>query len=80
MENYNEKNYPAAEKYLSALGKMNNLGVKPDFWFYLGDAESRLKNFAEAENAYGQYLQTATDPAGKRRCCWRSEPPRLEFT
>jgi TolA-binding protein len=67
VENYNEKNYPAAEKYLSALGKMNNPGVKPDFWFYLGDAESRLKNFAEAENAYGQYLQTATDPAGKAK-------------
>lgn len=67
VENYNEKNYPATEKYLSALGKMNNPGVKPDFWFYLGDAESRLKNFAEAENAYGQYLQAATDPAGKAK-------------
>ena len=67
VENYNEKNYPAAEKYLSALGKMNNPAVKPDFWFYLGDTESRLKNFAEAENAYGQYLQTATDPAGKAK-------------
>jgi TolA-binding protein len=67
VENYNEKNYPAAEKYLSALGKMNNPGVKPDFWFYLGDTESRLKNFAEAENAFGQYLQTATDPAGKAK-------------
>lgn len=68
VQNYNEKNYPAAEKYLSALGKMDDpTNVKPDFWFYLGDTESRLKNFAEAENAYGRYLQSATDPAGKAK-------------
>jgi TolA-binding protein len=68
VENYNEKNYPAAEKYLSALGKLDNpSNVKPDLWFYLGDTESRLKNFAEAENAYARYLQTATDPAGKAK-------------
>lgn len=67
-ENYKEKNYPVAEKYLSALAKTDNPGnVKPDFWFYLGETESRLKNFAEAENAYGRYLQTATDPAGKAK-------------
>ena len=68
IENYKEKNYAAAEKYLSALGKIENpTNVKSDFWFYLGDAESRLKNFPEAENAYGKYLQTATDPAGKAK-------------
>jgi TolA-binding protein len=68
IEYYNEKNYPAAEKYLSALGKMENLAnTKPDFWFYLGDTESRLKNFTEAENAYSRYLQSATDPAGKAK-------------
>jgi TolA-binding protein len=68
VQNYNEKNYPAAEKYLSALGKLDNpVDMKPDFWFYLGDTESRLKNFAEAENAYGRYLQSATDPAGKAK-------------
>ncbi len=68
VENYNDKNYPLAKKYLSALGKMNNASnVKPDIWFYLGDTESRLKNFTEAENAYGRYLQTATDPAGKAK-------------
>jgi len=68
IEYYNEKNYAAAEKYLSALGKVNNsTNVKPDFWFYLGDAESRLQNFAAAENAYGRYMQTATDPAGKAK-------------
>ena len=68
LESYNEKNYAAAEKYLSALGKTDNpAAIKSDFWFYLGDAESRLKNFPEAENAYGRYLQTATDPAGKAK-------------
>ena len=67
-ENYKEKNYPLAEKYLSVLGKGDNPGkVKPDFWFYLGDTESRLKNFAEAETAYARYLQSATDPAGKAK-------------
>jgi TolA-binding protein len=68
IEYYNEKNYAAAEKYLSALGKIQNLSnTKPDFWFYLGDVESRLNNFSEAENAYARYLQTATDPAGKAK-------------
>jgi TolA-binding protein len=68
IEYYNEKNYPAAEKYFSALGKIENRGnVKPDFWFYLGDAATRLKHFEEAENAFGNYLQTATDPAGKAK-------------
>jgi TolA-binding protein len=68
IEYYNEKKYAAAEKYLSALGKTENpANTKPDFWFYLGDTESRLQNFAEAENAYGHYLQIATDPAGKAK-------------
>jgi TolA-binding protein len=68
IEYYNEKNYAAAGKYLSALGKIENqANAKPDFWFYLGDTESRLKNFPEAENAYGRYLQIATDPAGKAK-------------
>ena len=68
IEYYNEKNYPAAEKYLDALGKIENRGnAKPDFWFYLGDAASRLKNFDEADNAFSNYLQTATDPAGKAK-------------
>src|SRR5881409_931484 len=39
IEYYNEKNFQAAEKYLSALRKIENPGnVKPDFLFYLGDA------------------------------------------
>jgi len=79
IEYYNEKNFAAAEKYLSALG--NSAGgtgssrgeadklpnVKPDFWFYLGDAASKLHNFDEAEAAFSKYLQTATDPAGKAK-------------
>ncbi|MEY2481477.1 MAG: hypothetical protein QOK24_5 [Verrucomicrobiota bacterium] len=68
LEYYNEKNYAAAEKYLTVLGKSDTLGnVKPDFWFYLADAETKLKNFAGAESAYERYLQVATDPAAKAK-------------
>jgi TolA-binding protein len=65
---YNEKNFQAAEKYLSALRKIDNPGgVKPDFLFYLGDAATKLKNLPEAEDAFGKYLLTAKDPAGKAK-------------
>jgi TolA-binding protein len=65
---YNEKNFQAAEKYLSALRKIDNPGsVRPDFLFYLGDAATKLKNLPEAEDAFGKYLQTAKDPAGKAK-------------
>ena len=65
---YNEKNYAAAEKYLSLLGKSDSLGnVKPDFWFYLADTETKLKNVPQAEAAYEKYLQVATDPAAKAK-------------
>lgn len=68
IEYYNEKNYTAAEKYFSVLGQSESLGnVKPDFWFYLADAETKLKNFAQAETAYERYLQVATDPAAKAK-------------
>ncbi|PYL43243.1 MAG: hypothetical protein DMF42_04580 [Verrucomicrobia bacterium] len=68
IEYYNEKNFQASEKYLSALRKIDNPGsVKPDFLFYLGDAATKLKNLAEAEDAFSKYLQTATDPAGKAK-------------
>ena len=68
IEYYNEKNYPLAEKYLSALSRLENQsGVKPDFWFYLGEVAGKLKNFDEAENAYSRYLQTSTDAAGKAK-------------
>src|ERR1700758_5206435 len=65
---YNEKNFQAAEKYLSALRKIDNpASVKPDFLFYLGDTATKLKNLPEAEDAFGKYLQTAKDPAGKAK-------------
>src|SRR5947199_1314826 len=68
IEYFNEKNYQTAEKYLSALGRIDNRGsVKPDLWFYLGDAATKLKNLTEAEDAFGKYLQTAKDPAGKAK-------------
>ena len=68
LEYYNEKNYEAAARFLDLLGKVENLGsVKPDFWFYLADAQSKLKNFPQAEAAYEKYLQVATDPAAKAK-------------
>jgi TolA-binding protein len=68
LEYYNEKNYPEAQKYLTLLGQSESLGsVKPDFWFYLADTETKLKNFTQAEAAYEKYLQVATDPAAKAK-------------
>jgi TolA-binding protein len=68
IEYYNEKNYDAAERYLSALGKIDNRGsLKPDFLFYLGDAAAKRKNLPEAEDAFAKYLQIAKDPAGKAK-------------
>ncbi len=68
IEYYNEKNFQAAEKYLSVLRKIDNTGnIKPDYLFYLGDAATRLKNLPEAEEAFAKYLQTAKDPAGKAK-------------
>src|SRR5437667_1858941 len=68
IEYYNEKNFQAAEKYLSALRTTDNAGkVKPDYLFYLGDAATKLKNLPEAEEAFAKYLQTAKDPAGKAK-------------
>jgi tetratricopeptide (TPR) repeat protein len=65
---YNEKNLQAAEKYLSALRKIDTAAkVKPDYLFYLGDAATKLKNLPEAEEAFAEYLQTAKDPAGKAK-------------
>jgi len=43
IEYFNEKNYTAAQKYFSALGQSDSLGnVKPDFWFYLAEMETKL--------------------------------------
>ena len=68
IEYYNDKNYLLAEKYLGVLGHIENpTGVKPDFWFYLGDVASKLKYYDEAENAYSRYLQSSTDAAGKAK-------------
>lgn len=67
IEYYNEKNYSAAEKYLGVLGKIDNPPVKPDFWFYLGDAAAKQQKFDESEYALGKYLLVATDPAGKAK-------------
>ena len=68
IEYYNDKNYALAEKYFGALGQIENpTGVKPDFWFYFGDAASKLKHYDQAENAYSRYLQNSTDAAGKAK-------------
>ena len=68
IEYYNDKNYLLAEKYLGVLGRMENpAGVKPDFWFYLGDVAGKLKHYDQAENAYSRYLQNSTDAAGKAK-------------
>jgi TolA-binding protein len=68
LQFYTDKDYAAAAKYLTLLSKSDTLGnVKPDFWFYLADAETKLKNFAGAEAAYEKYLQVATDPAAKAK-------------
>jgi TolA-binding protein len=68
IEYYNDKNYLMAEKYLGVLARTENpAGVKPDFWFYLGDSAGKLKHYEEAENAYSRYLQTSTDAAGKAK-------------
>ncbi len=68
IEYYNNKNYLLAEKYLGILGRIENpAGVKPDFWFYLGDVAGKLKHYDQAENAYARYLQNSTDAAGKAK-------------
>ncbi len=65
IEFYNEKNYAAAEKYLSLLGSSESAGVSPDFSFYLADAQTKQGHFAEAEASYEKYLQNTTDPAAR---------------
>jgi TolA-binding protein len=68
IEYYNDKNYVMAEKYLGVLAQTENpAGIKPDFWFYLGDVAGKLKHYDEAENAYSRYLQHSTDAAGKAK-------------
>ncbi len=80
IEFYNEKNYEAAEKYLTALGKIDNLAnVKPDFWFYFGDAASKQKDFGEAEEAFEKYLHDSDRSGGKSKSvagAWRGKDRR----
>ena len=68
VEFYNAKDYAAAAKYLTALSKSANVsGVKQDFWYYLGDAQMKLNQPAEAETALQKFLQTTSDPAEKAK-------------
>ncbi len=68
IDYYNEKNYAQAAKYLGGLERAENPAtIKPDYWFYLGDAASKLNKFDQAEQAFARYLETATDPAGKAK-------------
>ncbi|MEO5754967.1 MAG: tetratricopeptide repeat protein [Chthoniobacterales bacterium] len=68
LELYNAKDYAAATKYLSALSKTGNVSsVKPDFWFYLGDAQMKQNQPAEAEVSLQKFLATTTDPAAKAK-------------
>ena len=67
IEFYNEKNYPAAERYLALLGRGELSNVSPDFWFYLAEAQTKLGKFADAENSFENYLQNAPDPASKMK-------------
>jgi TolA-binding protein len=68
IEFYNAKNFAAAAKYLTALSKTGNVSsVKPDFWFYLGDAQMKLNQPNEAEASLEKFMATATDPAAKAK-------------
>jgi TolA-binding protein len=68
IEFYNVKDYAPAAKYLSALSRTGNVSsVKPDFWFYLGDAQMKLNQPAEAETSLQKFLATTTDPAAKAK-------------
>ncbi len=68
IEFYNAKDYAAAAKYLTALSKAGNVSsVKPDFWFYLGDAQMKLNQPSDAETSLQKFLETTTDPAAKAK-------------
>ncbi|HEY5037076.1 MAG TPA: tetratricopeptide repeat protein, partial [Chthoniobacterales bacterium] len=68
LEFYNAKDYAAAAKYLTALSKTGNVSsVKPDFWFYLGDAQMKLNQPEEAEKSLEKFLASANDPAAKTK-------------
>ena len=68
LEFYNAKDYAAGAKYLSALSKTGNVtSVKPDFWFYLGDAQMKLNQPTEAEKSLQQFVASTNDPAAKAK-------------
>jgi TolA-binding protein len=68
IEFYNAKDYAGAAKYLAALSKSGNVtSVKPDFWFYLGDAQMKLNHPTEAETSLQNFLESANDPAAKTK-------------
>ena len=68
LEFYNAKDYAPAAKYLAALSKTGNVSsVKPDFWFYLGDAQMKLNQPAAAEASLQKFLETTNDPAAKAK-------------
>lgn len=68
LEFYNAKQYAPAAKYLAALSKTGNVSsVKPDFWFYLGDAQMKLNQPVEAETSLQKFLGSTSDPAAKAK-------------
>ncbi|MEO7168138.1 MAG: tetratricopeptide repeat protein [Chthoniobacterales bacterium] len=68
LESYNANDYAAAAKYLGALSQAANVSaVKPDFWFYLGDAQMRLNQPTDAETSLQKFLESTSDPAAKAK-------------
>ena len=66
IEYYNEKNYPAAEKYLGAARQERSQQRQAAISCSISPSRKRkLGKFAGAEASYEKYLQTATDPAAK---------------
>jgi TolA-binding protein len=68
LESYNAKDFAGAARYLTALSKAANVSsVKPDFWFYLGDAQMKLNQPAAAEESLQKFVQNSSDPAAKAK-------------
>ena len=68
LEFYNGKDYASAGKYLTALSKTANVSaVKPDFWFYLGDAQMKQSLPNDAEVSLQKFLEATSDPAAKAK-------------
>jgi TolA-binding protein len=68
IEFYNAKDFAAAAKDFIALSKAANLSsVKPDFWFYLGDAQMKLNQPVDAEKSLQKFLESASEPAARAK-------------